>query len=150
MLAPRLDTQGKVAAEPLTSATFFHQRACAIEITWNIRSRGTKNVGTRLPVKPDGNDARGAVGPDVRQASWNVRCEKFLRDWMFKKAEISLLDGHAVLLIWRERCRGLRPDAAKCALVDPYRQAVGNQDLPRASASASQPRRSLSAGIEER
>ena len=48
MLAPRLDTQGKVAAEPLTSATFFHPRACAIEITWNIRSRGTKNVGTRL------------------------------------------------------------------------------------------------------
>src|SRR5215831_11414981 len=65
-------------------------------------------------MKPDGNDARRAVGPDVCQARWNVRCQKFLCDWMLKKTEISLLDGHGVLLMGWERCRGL---AVGCRIV---------------------------------
>ena len=51
-----------------------------------------------VPMKPDRDDSGRAVSPDVSQASRNLRVQEFLRRRMLQKREVSLFDGHGLLL----------------------------------------------------
>ena len=83
---------GKVLTSIVTGALGF-----CVKDSVSVPSASPRPAGSQLPsvpMKPDGQDARGTVGRDVCQTRRNVRRQKLLGQGGLEQCKISLLQSH--------------------------------------------------------